>query len=265
MINPDLLDLDLEVSDSVSNAPVALVTVDNLLLPSQKFYELCSQLNEGQQHLFNVAMQHAMYCNLAEKNNQLEPKPFQIFLSGSAGVRKSFLVTSITEFLKRILRYQSQNFDNPSVFVTASTGKAATNVNGISFHSSFKLHVKSGLKSCGYQKASDETLRKVRNKYQYLKVLIIDEISMIGRETFEDLDLALKNIKQNLLQFRGVSFLLVGDFLELLPVNQKSVFMKPSKGSYNFMNWLKLFGRAVIQILLSYLIEFEKASTQMVI
>ena len=88
---------------------------------------------------------------------------------------------------------------------------------------------------------------------------------MIERETFEDLDLALKNIKQNLLQFRGVSFLLVGDFLELLPVNQKSVFMKPSKGSYNFMNWLKLFGRAVIQILLSYLIEFEKASTQMVI
>ena len=39
MINPDLLDLDLEVSDGVSNAPVALVTVDNLLLPSQKFYE----------------------------------------------------------------------------------------------------------------------------------------------------------------------------------------------------------------------------------
>ena len=239
MINPDLLDLDLEVSDGVSNAPVALVTVDNLLLPSQKFYELCSQLNEGQQHLFNVAMQHAMYCNLAEKNNQLEPKPFQIFLSGSAGVRKSFLVTSITEFLKRILRYQSQNFDNPSVFVTASTGKAATNVNGISFHSSFKLHVKSGLKSCGYQKASDETLRKVRNKYQYLKVLIIDEISMIGRETFEDLDLALKNIKQNLLQFHGVSLLLVGDFLQLPPVNQKSVFMKPNKESCkSFNGWL---------------------------
>ena len=38
MINPALLDLDLEVSDGVSNAPVASVTVDNLLLPSQKFY-----------------------------------------------------------------------------------------------------------------------------------------------------------------------------------------------------------------------------------
>ena len=56
---------------------------------------------------------------------------------------------------------------------------------------------------------------------------------MIERETFEDLDLAQKNIKQNLLQLCGVSLLLVGDFLQLPPVNQKSVFMKPSKGSYN--------------------------------
>ena len=130
MINPDLLDLDLEVSDGVSNAPVALVTVDNLLLPSQKFYELSSQLNEGQQHLFNVVMQHAMYCKLAEKN-ELEPKPFQIFLSGGAGVGKIFSVTAITEYLKKILRYSSQNLDNPSVLVTASTGKAVANVNRV--------------------------------------------------------------------------------------------------------------------------------------
>ena len=106
-------------------------------------------------------------------------------------------------------------------------------------YSAFNLPVKSGLKSCGYEKPSDETLHKLRNKYEYLKVLIIDEISMIGKETFEDSDLALKNIKQNLLQCGGVSLLLVGDFLQLPPLNQKSVFMKPSKGSYkSFNGWL---------------------------
>ena len=226
----------MEVSDGVSNAPVASVTVGKLLLPRQKLYELCSQWNGGQQHLFNFLRQHAVYCKLAEKNHELKPKPFQIFFSGGAGFG-SFLATAIT---KRILRYPSQNLANPSVLVTASTGKAATNVNGITLHSAFNLPVKSALKSCGYQKPSDEILHKLCNKYQYLKVLIIDEISMTGRETFEDLDLALKNIKQNLLQFRGVSFLLVGDFLQLLPVNQKSVFMKPSKGSYkSFNGWLR--------------------------
>ena len=82
-------------------------------------------------------MQHAVYRKLAEKNNELEPKPFQILLSGGAGVGKSFLVTPITEYLKRILRYPSQNLDNPSVLVTAYTGKAVTNVNAITLHSAF--------------------------------------------------------------------------------------------------------------------------------
>ena len=79
MISPDLLDLDLEDSDGVSNAPVVLVIVDNSLLPIQQFYKICSQLNEGQWHIFNFVMQHAVYCKLAEKNNELEPKSFQLF------------------------------------------------------------------------------------------------------------------------------------------------------------------------------------------
>ena len=98
-------------------------------------------------------------------------------------------------------------------------------------------------------------------------------MSMIGRETFEHLNLALKGIMQNSSPFCGVSLLVVGDFLQLGPVNQKGVFMKPSKGSYrslmdgclknsNCMSWLRLISRAVIQILLNYLIGFEKVSKQ---
>ena len=184
-------------------------------------------------------MQHAVYCKLTENNNELEHKIFQIFLSGGAGVGKSFLVTAITEYLRRVLRYPSQNLDNPSVLVTASTGKTATNVNGIALYSVFNLPFKLRLKSCGYRKPIEETFHKLRRKYQYLKVLIIDELSIIGSETFEDSDIALKNIKQNMLPFGGVSLLLVGGFLQLPPVNQKSVFMKPSKGSFkSFSGWL---------------------------
>ena len=62
---------------------------------------------------------------------------------------------------------------------------------------------------------------------------------MIGRETFRHLDLVLKAIVQNSSPFGGVSLLVVGDFLQLSPVNQKGVFMKPSKGSYRYFNgWL---------------------------
>ena len=176
---------------------------------------------------------------IAEKNNELPPKPFPIFLSGGAGTGKSFSVKAITEYLKQVLRYPNQNLYQPSVLVTASTGKAATGIKGITLNSAFHLPVKSGLKSCDYQKPNDETLHMLRNQYQYLKVFIIDEISMIGSETVGHLDLALKAIMQNSSPFGGVSLLVVGDFLQLPPDNQKGVFMRPNKGSYgSFSGWL---------------------------
>ena len=79
IINTDLLDLYLDDNGSVSNAPVVSTIIDNLSLPNEQFYEICSQLNEGQHHFFNFIMQYALYCKLAEKNNELPPKPFQIF------------------------------------------------------------------------------------------------------------------------------------------------------------------------------------------
>ena len=100
MINPDVLDRNLESSDSVSNAPVVSTITDNLLLPNKQFYKICSQLNAGQQHLFNFIMQHALSEKLTKKNNELSPKLFQIFLSGGAGIRKGFLIKAITEYLK---------------------------------------------------------------------------------------------------------------------------------------------------------------------
>ena len=206
------------------------------------------------------------------KKNELPPKPFQIFLSGVAGVGKSFLIKTVTEYLKRVLRYPNQNLDQPSIFVTASTGKAGTGINGITLHSAFHLSVKSGLKSFEYKKPSDETLRMLRSKYQHLKVLIIDEISVIRRETFGHLDLAFKAIMQNSSSFCRVSLLLeIFCNCHLLTKKVSSWNQVRDRIGYsmdvcwknsNCMSWLRLFGRAVTQILLNYLIGFKKVSKQ---
>ena len=99
MINPNFLDLDLEESDSVNNAPVVSTITDYVSLPNEQFDEICSQLNESQQHLSNFIMQHTLHCKIAENNKDLPPKPFQIFLSGGAGIGKSFLIKVITEYM----------------------------------------------------------------------------------------------------------------------------------------------------------------------
>ena len=42
MINSDLLYMDLEDSNGVSNEPVASTIINNLLLPNEQLYESCS-------------------------------------------------------------------------------------------------------------------------------------------------------------------------------------------------------------------------------
>ena len=67
-------------------------------------------------------MKYAIKSILSERNNRPTPDLFYIFLSGGAGVGKSFLVNLITEYLKKVLRYAVQNWDEESsIVVTAST------------------------------------------------------------------------------------------------------------------------------------------------
>ena len=42
MTDPNLLNLDLDDSDSVSNATAVSTIIINLLLPNKQFYEICS-------------------------------------------------------------------------------------------------------------------------------------------------------------------------------------------------------------------------------
>ena len=243
MFDPSLIDLD-ETSEVSHSHPTAHASVETVLMENDTFYQLCSQMNKKQQQLFNFIMQYAIRCRYAEKNDTLKPSAFYVFLSGGAGVGKSFLINIITEYLRRMLRYPSQALDQQSVLVTASTGKAATNVNGTTLHSAFQLQIRISGRPFHYIKAGNERLHILRNKYRFLKVLIIDEISMVGNETFHHLDLRLQDIMDNKLPFGGISVLVVGDLLQLNPVKQQGVFMLPNKGTYEAFQgsvWRNLF------------------------
>ena len=246
MINPDMIDYDDGSDFMLQSTSIPSASVDNLFLPPEEFYSMCSGLNKTQRRFFNFFMTYVMMSKTCLRNNQGEPNPFYIYLSGGAGVGKSFLINVITEYAKRNLKFHGQNLDQPSIVVTASTGKAASHINGLTLHSAFHLQVNGNFqKNADFRPPSKELLQRLWNKYQYLKLIVVDEISMVGERTFNEyLNNTLQLIKRNKEPFGGVSIIASGDFLQLPPVMDRSVFQEVRNIGYKSLTgnlWLNHF------------------------
>lgn len=131
--------------------------------------------------------------------------------------------------------------------MAASTGKAASNINGMTVHSAFGLPVKKHGHDMGftYKPPNQSRLNTMRCSFSNLQVIVIDEISMLGCNSFQNhLSCALQEIFQNYNKpYAGVSILAVGDLLQLNPVGQSSVFTVPTQGydALAWSIWQKLF------------------------
>jgi ATP-dependent exoDNAse (exonuclease V) alpha subunit len=67
-------------------------------------------------------------------------------------------------------------------------------------------------------KVSKSTLHKER--WMRTKVLVVDEISMLDKHVFEVLDQIARQLKELDEPFGGMQVLVVGDFMQLPPVNK---------------------------------------------
>jgi ATP-dependent DNA helicase PIF1 len=132
---------------------------------------------------------------------------------GQAGTGKTFT-------LKRLMMVMDRMYI-PYV-MTASTGRAALNIGGQTIHSFSgagigdqypELYIK---KVCGS--------RWYRKAWRRPKVLIIEEISMLGMEYFDLLDKMARAVRKTDLPFGGLQVVVCGDYLQLPPVNAKYVF-----------------------------------------
>lgn len=150
-----------------------------------------------------------------------------VYLTGSAGSGKTFLLNQYVKFLK------SKGVE-PAV--TASTGIAATHMNGITIHSWSGLGIKDEL-----GKKDEWALLKKRHlakRFDSAKVLIIDEVSMLHSFRLDMVDRVCRLFKQNNFPFGGTQVVLCGDFFQLPPISrngQSADFIDKSK-VWNNMN-----------------------------
>lgn len=149
------------------------------------------------------------------------------FLSGRAGSGKTRVIMEVIARLKKTL--------SPSEFaVTAMTGIAAASLEfGQTFNSAcgFALGKSGSMDYVGKIKKDPSLFRR----WIELKVIIIDEISMMSRQLSEMFDEVAREVRGCNHAWGGLQVLFVGDLMQLPPVNGES----PCKG--NLWNGLKTF------------------------
>lgn len=149
-----------------------------------------------------------------------------VFLTGSAGSGKTYTLNQYIDYLRA---------RRVPVAVTASTGIAATHMNGTTIHSWSGIGIKDEL--------SDRDLANLSRK-QFLAdrlkdtaVLIIDEISMLHAKQLNLVSQVLKYVRKNDKAFGGIQVVVAGDFFQLPPIGNKG---ETNREKFAFMSeaWL---------------------------
>lgn len=181
------------------------------------YREMLRVLNHQQREFFY----HVLHWLKTKKD------PLYAFLSGGAGVGKSVLTRALYQALLKFYSHQvHENPDNLHVLLCAPTGKAAHNINGSTIHAAFCIPVGRGF---AYKPLDMQQLNTFRTRYMNLKVIFIDEISMVGHGMFNFMNLRLQEIKGCTLPFGGVNVIAVGDLFQLKPVMDSWIFSHSNK------------------------------------
>jgi hypothetical protein len=162
------------------------------------------------------------------------PEAFFLHVNGGAGTGKSHLIKCVYYEATKLLRKENAPTDT-TVLLTAPTGTAAFGIGGFTIHSALKIG------KSNYDSLSNETLSTLQSKLGNLKILIIDEISMVNRKVFSCIHNRLKQLKHKKTTdrnawFGDVCILAVGDFFQLSPVRADPLCFRNSEDGVDLWN-----------------------------
>ena len=134
-------------------------------------------------------------------------KENNVFLTGGAGVGKSYTTTEI------IRLYRSQT--DEQVIALGSTGVSAVNIGGFTIHSFFVFGISSNFEELDQSdKRSRSRLLELKKILKATDLIIIDEISMVSSAMMD-----MIHYRLNSMGYLG-KLLFVGDFFQLPPIQK---------------------------------------------
>lgn len=142
-----------------------------------------------------------------------------IFLTGPGGVGKSYYINKLKKELKDI-----------NLYLTSTTGVSAFNLGAQTIHSF------SGIGVLNKGDTVEKIIKKIRRSKNYeaivskiigCQLLVIDEISMLGKCYLEMINQVFQVMRKTKKIFGGIQVIFTGDFLQLPPIDDKFCFHSP--------------------------------------
>jgi len=139
-----------------------------------------------------------------------------VFLTGEPGAGKSHTINTYTRWLR-------DHAIEPAI--TASTGIAATHIGGLTIHSWAGIGIKRSLSEYDLDRiaSTEHVVKRIRRT----KILIIDEVSMLGPDTLSMVDAVCREVLGSSKPFGGLQVIFVGDFFQLPPIVRRAEVSDP--------------------------------------
>ena len=223
--NPEYQHLDPGQEDEPREASI----YRRIELPDPKvLWETTRGLDQHQRFVVDQGVRYARDLRKAEKPENKTPKPPHLMVHGGAGAGKTTVIKTLVQHIELILRKTGDESEAVYVIKTAPTGAAASLIEGMTLHRAFNFDFRGRFHSL-----SDRIRDQKRTELRNLKVVIIDEVSMVKAELLYQLDLRLQEIKERPgVPFGGVALMCFGDIMQLRPVMGSYIFQRPNGDNF---------------------------------
>ena len=235
--HPDYLHLDPEDMGMIDEDGGLQVqsTYRSIEIPSDNVLNQKSRgLDEQQRMVLDIGIKYAKDIVKSRKDGNVVPNPPMLMVHGGAGSGKSTVINLLASWMQLILLKSGDDPDCPYIIKCSFTGTAAANIQGQTMHSAFGFSFDNK-----HHSLSDKKREEKRKALRNLKIVIIDEISMVRVDMFYQLDLRLQEIKERPnIPFGGVSLMCFGDLMQLKPCLGRYICDKPSNPEFHITHLL---------------------------
>ena len=210
--------------------------VNSPSMSPDEFNSKVNSLNQEQQRIFYDFCERMMDVSSND--------PFYLYIAGEAGTGKSYLLRLMIEFVNRLPKRSGQELDKPVSITIAPTGVAAYLVDGSTIESALGIQPQSKKNHLSNNQSRNSDLHFL---YEDLKVIFLDEVSMVGTDMLAKMNFRMHEIMGNRKFMGNVSIVATGDFGQLPPVGQSMIWNKsnldgrPEKAPNHWTENFKIF------------------------